>query len=103
MGVLVGVGIRVFVARGVEVAEGIGVLVGILGVGEASNATRVNSAATVSAAWVKAASGEAGVATWLAGRLHPTRTLISITVKLYNNFFMRHLLRLMTISLLINL
>lgn len=92
MGVLVGVGTGVLVAMGVFVAVGIGVSVGMLGVGEACSATRVNSADTVSAAWVKAASGDAGVAIGPPGRLQLTKSTMSNKVKAYENFFMRRLL-----------
>jgi hypothetical protein len=81
-GVFVGETTGVFVATGVLVTIGVAVLVGIdvlvgmLDVGVASKATRVNSAATVSAACVKAASGETGVAC-SPGRLQLAKIIIS--------------------------
>ena len=95
MGVLVDEGTKVLVATGVNVLVGRGVLVGMFGVGDANNATRVNSAATVSAAWVNTASGAACV-TCAEGRLHPTNDpasknmrmigFISFTSHLLNNW-----------------
>jgi hypothetical protein len=76
LGVLVGVFTGVLVGIGVKVAVGVKVFVGTKGmvaVGDASNATRVNSAATVCAACVKIASGASGVFILplkLKGRLH---------------------------------
>jgi len=77
MGVLVGVKTCVFVAVGWGVSVGFGVLVGTFGVGDASKATSVNFAATVSAACVKAASGEDGEvgAAIPPGRLQLTKTI----------------------------
>jgi nitrate/nitrite transporter NarK len=96
MGVLVGVNTCVFVAVGWGVAVGFGVLVGITGVGEAKLATSVNLAATVSAAWVKAASGEVGEvgAAIPPGRLQLTKTMTKNNVRLQYIFFIVHLLNI---------
>ncbi len=64
MGVLVGVGTGVLVAMGVFVAVGIGVSVGMLGVGEASSATRVNSAAYSLCSLGKSCIGRCGCCYW---------------------------------------
>ena len=77
IGVLVGVWTVVLVGLGVNVEVG---TIGLLVVGEASKATRVNSAATVCAAWVKMASG----ACWVAvppvpGRLHAAVSIANKT------------------------
>jgi hypothetical protein len=80
MDVSVGVYAGVLVGEGAIVDEGVGERVGSFGVGEANKATRVNSAATVLAACVKAALEEAGVSCPL-GKLHPTIVMINIKVR----------------------
>jgi hypothetical protein len=91
MGVLVGVNAGVLVGAGVMVLMGMAVSVGTVGVGEACEETWVNSAATVSAAWVKASPGEAGV-DWAPGRLQPTNTTTTIIIRHTYNFLIYHLL-----------
>jgi len=66
---------------------GVVVPVGSLGVGEASVETWVNSAATVSATWVKASLGDVGV-DCARGRLQPTSTMIKIKVRIKYTFLM---------------
>jgi hypothetical protein len=96
MGVLVGVKAGVFVGAVVLVFIGVAVPDGTIGVGEACEETCVNSAATVSAAWVKASPGDVGV-DWALGRLQPTSTITKITIRNKYNFLMGHLLPQLTL------
>jgi Ser/Thr protein kinase RdoA (MazF antagonist) len=89
-------GMGVFVAEGTGVLVGLGVnvVVGIFDVGEASRAMRVNSAATVWAAWVNTASGASRVAVpalLLLGRLHAATSSVS-KPETRSDFFIRFLL-----------
>jgi hypothetical protein len=89
-------GMGVFVAEGTGVLVGLGVnvSVGIFEVGVASRPMRVNSAATVWAAWVNTASGASGVAVPvipLLGRLHAATSSVS-NIEATSDFFIGSLL-----------
>jgi hypothetical protein len=92
---LVGVNAGVLVGAGILVLIGVAVSVDTKGVGEACEATCVNSAAIVSAACVKASPGDVGV-DWSPGRLQPTSTITKTIIRNIYNFLMGHLLPQLT-------